>query len=238
MSHDAPPFTLIRDLPANDRPRERLRDAGAGALSNAELLAIILRVGGAKQSALSQANSLLARFSGLPGLRAAAFMELCTEPGIGEAKAAQIKAALELGVRLSSYNADDRPHVSTPEDIANLVMAEMSLLQQEQVRVMLLDAKNRLLSMLTVYIGSVHTTHVRMAELFSDAVRVRAAAMVVLHNHPSGDPTPSPADVTLTRGIVDVSKLLGIDLLDHVIIGGGRYVSLHSLKAGFSEAAT
>jgi DNA repair protein RadC len=237
MSDDRAPYTLIRDLPPSDRPRERLRDAGPAALSNAELLAIILRVGGAKQSALSQANSLLARFSGLPGLRSAAFLELCREPGIGEAKAAQIKAALELGVRLSSYNADDRPLVRTPDDIANLVMAEMSLLQQEHVRVMLLDAKNRLLSMQTVYVGSVHTAHVRIAELLSDAVRIRAAAIVVLHNHPSGDPTPSPADVTLTRGIFEASRLLGIDLLDHVIIGGGRYVSMHALKAGFPGAA-
>jgi DNA repair protein RadC len=102
---------------------------------------------------------------------------------------------------------------------------------------MLLDAKNRLLSMQTVYVGSVHTAHVRVAELFSDAVRVRASAIVVLHNHPSGDPTPSPADVTLTRNVFEASRLLGIDLLDHVIIGAGRYVSLHALKAGFPEAA-
>jgi DNA repair protein RadC len=234
---DGPPYILIRDLPASDRPRERLRDAGPAALSNAELLAIILRTGGAKQSALSQANSLLAHFDGLPGLRAAALLELCSEPGIGEAKAAQIKAALELGVRLSSYNDNDRPLVRTPDDIANLVMPEMSLLQQEHVRVMLLDAKNRLLSMQTVYVGSVHTAHVRVAELLSDAVRIRAAAIVVLHNHPSGDPTPSPADVTLTRSIFEASRLLGIDLLDHVIIGAGRYVSMHALKAGFPEAA-
>jgi DNA repair protein RadC len=234
---NGPPYTLIRDLPASDRPRERLRDAGPAALSNAELLAIILRTGGAKQSALSQANSLLAHFDGLPGLRAAALLELCGEPGIGEAKAAQIKAALELGVRLSSYNDNDRPLVRTPDDIANLVMAEMSLLQQEHVRVMLLDAKNRLLSMQTVYVGSVHTAHVRVAELLSDAVRVRASAIVVLHNHPSGDPTPSPADVTLTRSVFEASRLLGIDLLDHVIIGAGRYVSMHALKAGFPEAA-
>ena len=227
------PYTLIRDLPETERPRERLRDSGPSALSVAELLAIILRTGSAKQSALAQAHSLLKRFEGLPGLRNSAFMELCSEKGIGEAKAAQIKAALELGVRLAAFAPDSRPIVRTPDDIANLVLAEMSLLQEEHVRVMLLDARNRVLAIPTVYVGSVHTTNVRIGELLSEAVRVKAAAIVLLHNHPSGDPTPSAPDVAMTKSLREAAKLMDIDLLDHIVIGGGRYVSMQLLKAGF-----
>lgn len=227
-------YTLIRDLPAADRPRERLRDAGAASLSNAELLAILLRTGSAKQSALAQATSLLARFDGLPGLRNAPFLELCDEHGMGEAKASQIKAALELGLRLAAASSDERPIVHTPEDIANLVLAEMSLLAEERVRVMLLDVRNRVLAMPTVYVGSVHTTNVRISELLSEAVRVKAAAIVVLHNHPSGDPMPSSADIQMTKNLAEAAKLMDIDLLDHIVIAGGRYASMHQLKLGFT----
>jgi DNA repair protein RadC len=226
-------YTLMRDLPETERPRERLRDFGPVALSVAELLAIILRTGGSKQSALAQAHSLLKRFEGLPGLRNAAFMELCGEKGIGEAKAAQIQAALELGVRLTKFDADSRTIVRTPDDIATPLLAEMSLLAEEQVRVALLDARNRVLAMPTVYVGSVHTTNVRIAELLSEAVRVKAAAIVLLHNHPSGDPTPSAPDVVMTKSLREAAKLMDIDLLDHIVIGGGRYVSMQQVRAGF-----
>ena len=229
-------YTMMRDLPSTERPRERLRDAGAGSLSNAELLAILLRTGTSRESALAQATRLLAHFEGLAGLRRAPFLELCGEHGIGEAKAAQIKAALELALRLGVAAADERPIVRTPDDIANLVLAEMSLLAEEHVRVMLLDARNRVLGIPTVYVGSVHTTNVRISELLSDAIRVKAAAIVALHNHPSGDPTPSAADAHMTKSLHDAAKLMDIDLLDHLVIGGGRYVSMHALKLGFPSA--
>ena len=229
------PYTLIRDLPSTERPRERLRDAGAGSLSNAELLAILLRTGTSKESALAQATRLLAHFEGLAGLRQAPFLELCGEHGIGEAKAAQIKAALELALRLGVAASDERPIVRTPDDIANLVLAEMSVLAEEHVRVMLLDARNRVLGIPTVYVGSVHTTSVRISELLSDAIRVKAAAIVALHNHPSGDPTPSAADARMTKSLREAATLMDIDLLDHIVIGGGRYVSMHALKLGFSS---
>lgn len=227
------PYTLIRDLPASERPRERLRDAGAASLSNTELLAILLRTGTSKESALAQATRLLAAFEGLPGLRNAPFLELCAAHGIGEAKASQIKAALEMGLRLAAFSPDSRPFVRTPDDIANLVLAEMSVLAEEQVRVMLLDARNRVLAIPTVYVGSVHTTNVRIAELLSDAIKVKAAAIVAVHNHPSGDPAPSAADIKMTRSLHDAATLMDIDLLDHVVIGGGRYVSMSALKLGF-----
>ena len=227
-------YTLIRDLPATERPRERLRDAGASALSVAELLAILLRTGTAKESALSQATRLLARFESLEGLRRAPFQELCNEHGIGEAKAAQIKAALELGLRATRKKGEERLTVRSPDDIADLVLHEMSALEQEHVRVVLLDVRNRVLALPTVYVGSVHTTNVRIGELLADALRVKAAAIVLLHNHPSGDPTPSAADVQMTKTLGEAAKLMDIDLLDHLVIAGGRYVSMKALRMGFA----
>jgi len=228
-------YTLIRDLPATERPRERMRDAGAAALSVTELLAILLRTGTAKESALEQAGRLLRTYNGLAGLRQAPFLELCRERGIGEAKAAQIKAALELALRLGA-TTDERPIVRSPDDIANLVLAEMSMLGEEHVRVMLLDARNHVLGIPTVYVGSVHTTNVRISELLSEAIRVKAAAIVALHNHPSGDPAPSAADVQMTASLSQAAKLMDIDLLDHVVIGGGRWASMRQLKLGFPPA--
>ncbi|MEX2245211.1 MAG: DNA repair protein RadC [Dehalococcoidia bacterium] len=236
--HEGASYTLIRDLPAGDRPRERLRDFGAHALSNAELLAILLRTGSSKESALAQATRILARFEGLPGLAHAAFAELCAEKGLGEAKASQVKAALELGIRVASSSPDQRPAVASPEDIANLVLAEMSLLEQEHVRVMLVDTRNRVMGIHEAYRGSVHTTAVRIAELLREPVRANAAAMVLVHNHPSGDATPSADDIRMTKALFDAAALMGIDLLDHVVVGGGRFVSMHRLGLGFPRSTS
>lgn len=232
--HDsAAPYTLIRDLPAGDRPRERLRDFGAASLSNQELLAILLRVGGSKESAVQQAARLLSRFDGLAGLRKSSFIELCSEKGIGEAKASQIYAALELGVRLASLQPDNKPIVKTPEDVASLMLPEMSLLTQEHVRVLLLDARNRVLATHQPYVGSVHTGVVRIAELLSEAVKAKASSIVLVHNHPSGDPAPSAADVHMTQQLREAATLMDIDLVDHVVIGGGRFVSMQRTGLGF-----
>jgi DNA repair protein RadC len=233
MDRDSASYTLIRDLPAADRPRERLRDFGPDSLSEAELLAILLRTGGSKESALAQAQRLLKDFHDLAGLRHAPFMELCGQKGIGEAKAAQIAAALELGVRLTRVDGKTNRAVNSPEDIAGPLVAEMSLFQEEHVRIMLLDARNRVLATPEVYVGSVHTSHVRIGELLSDALRVKAAAIVAIHNHPSGDPAPSPADVQMTKQLYDACRLMDIDLFDHIIIAGGRFASMHRLKLGF-----
>ncbi len=227
--------TLIRDLPATERPRERLRDFGAGSLSNAELLAILLRTGSTKESALSQAGRLLRDFSGLPGLRHAPFGELRAVHGLGEAKAAQIHAALELGLRLASVAPDERGVIGSPEDAANLVMAEMSLLDKEEMWVLQLDSRNHLMSTVRLYRGSAHTALVRMAEVFREAVRLTATAIVVVHNHPSGDPRPSAQDVTMTRVLCESGKLLDIDIADHIVIGRGQYVSMRNLRLGFGE---
>jgi DNA repair protein RadC len=230
---DGGTHTLIRDLPAGDRPRERLRDFGSGALSNAELLAILLRTGSSKESALAQANRLLARFGGLPGLARASFAELCAEKGLGEAKAAQLKSALEVGMRLAATAPDERPVVRSPEDIATLLLAEMSLLEQEHVRVALVDTRNRLIAIHEVYQGSVNTAQVRVSELLREAIRANAPAIILVHNHPSGDPLPSAADVRLTEAVFRSAKEMDIDLLDHLIIGGGTYISMRNLRMGF-----
>ncbi len=227
--------TLIRDLPATDRPRERLRDFGAGSLSNAELLAILLRTGSAKESALSQAGRLLRDFKGLPGLRHAPFAELRAVHGLGEAKASQIHAALELGLRLASVAPDERSVIKSPEDIANLVVAEMSLLEKEELWVLQLDSRNHLLSTVRLYKGSAHTAQVRMAEVFREAVRITATAIVVVHNHPSGDPRPSAQDVTITKMLCESGKLLDINIADHMVIGGGQYVSMRNMRLGFDS---
>jgi DNA repair protein RadC len=226
----------IRDLPVSERPRERLRERGAAALSSAELLAIILRTGTPSDNVLALASRTLARFGGLAGLAKASFGELCGERGVGEAKAAQVKAALELGRRLLSTQPQERATVQSPQDVANLVMAEMDLLDQEHLRVLLLNTKNQVLAMPEVYKGNVNSTLVRVGELFREAVREGCPALIVVHNHPSGDPTPSRDDVEMTRQMVEAGQLLGIDVLDHIVIGRQSYVSLRERGLGFPKA--
>jgi DNA repair protein RadC len=224
---------MIRDMPSDDRPRERLMTVGATAVSSAELLAIILRTGIGGENVLRLAERLLAQFNGLPGLARATIAELQVVKGIGPAKAVEIKAALELGRRLMATAPEERPRVTSPGDAANLLMSEMTFLEQEHLRVILLDTRNRVLSTPTIYIGSLNTSVVRIGELFRAAIRENAAALIVAHNHPSGDPTPSPEDVNVTRQLVKAGKLLDIDVLDHIVIGRQRFVSLKERGLGF-----
>jgi DNA repair protein RadC len=227
----------IKELPSGERPRERLQNYGAGALSTAELLAIILRTGIGGQNVLSLATSLLARHEGLSGLARANVEELRRERGLGLAKACQLKAALELGRRMLIASPEDRPQVHSPADAANLVLLEMAFLEQENLRVILLDTKNTVLGINTIYVGNVNTALVRIAEVFREAVRANAPQIIVVHNHPSGDPTPSPEDVQVTEQIVSAGKLLDIEVLDHLIIGRQRYVSLKERGLGFTGTA-
>lgn len=227
-------YPTIKDMPADERPRERLMHAGPMALSTTELLAIILRTGVRGENVLDLSQRLLARWGGLAGLARVSMAELCAEKGLGAAKAAQLKAALELGRRLLLASPEERPQVKSPADAANLLMAEMGLLEQEHMRVVLLDTRNRVTGIHTVYQGSLNTTMVRVAELFRDAIRHNSAAIIVAHNHPSGDPTPSPEDVAVTQQIVAAGKLLDIDVLDHLIICQHRFVSLRERGLGFS----
>ncbi len=223
----------IRDLPTSERPRERLRQHGPGSLSNPELLAIVLRVGSGRESAIALATRLLARWGGLAGLARASFGELCAEHGMGEAKAAQVKAALELGRRLLAAAPEERPVVRSPGDVANLLLADMALLEQEHLRVVLLNTRNHVLGVPEVYKGTVNSAQVRVADIFREAVREGCPAIVVVHNHPSGDPEPSREDVEVTRQMVVAGELLGIEVLDHLVLARGGYVSLRERGLGF-----
>lgn len=225
---------IIRELPLSERPRERLQHFGAGALSNAELLAIILRTGGRGENVLGMAQRLLSAYHGLGGLARASCGELANEHGVGPAKASQVLAAFELGKRLMVASPDERPQVASALDAANLLMPEMSTLQQEHLRTLVLDTKHRVLASPTIYVGNVNTSVVRMAELFGEAIRRNGVALIVAHNHPSGDPTPSPEDVKITDQIVQAGRLLDIEVLDHLVIGQQRYVSLKERGLGFS----
>jgi DNA repair protein RadC len=225
---------LLKDLPESERPRERLQTYGPGSLSTSELLAILLRTGTKSESVINLGSRLLAQFGGVGGIARASFADLCDVRGLGPAKAAQIKAALELGKRLMVASPEDRPQVKSPADVANLLMMEMGFLEQEHLRVVLLDTKNHVLGMPTIYMGSLNTSVLRVGELFREAIRANAAAVIVVHNHPSGDPTPSPEDVSITRQIVEGGKLLDIDVLDHLVIGQQRYVSLKERGLGFN----
>lgn len=224
----------IKALPAGERPRERLAELGPTALSDAELLGLIMRTGtGRGETAVDLGRRLLVRFGGLGGLARASVAELCSEHGVGIAKAAEIKATVELARRLAVLGPEERPAIRSPADVANLLMLEMSLLDQEQIRVVLLNTKNAVLGVRTVYQGSLNTSVVRVGEVFKEAIREGCAALIVVHNHPSGDPTPSPEDVTVTREIVRAGELMSIDVLDHVVIGQGRYVSMKERGLGF-----
>jgi DNA repair protein RadC len=223
----------IQDLPLAERPRERLQYYGAAALSNAELIAILLRVGRPGENAVALGHRLLTEFGGLPGLARATFSDLTQVRGVSTAKIAQVKAALELGRRLLLTAPDSRPQITSPADAASLLMLEMGSLEQENVRTLLLDTKNRLLASPTVYIGNVNSSIIRVSEIFRAAVRENATALIMAHNHPSGDPTPSPEDVQVTRAIVEAGQLLGIEVLDHLVIGHQRFVSLKERGLGF-----
>lgn len=227
------PVYRITDLHASDRPRERLASLGPQALSNAELIAILLRVGIQGENVVSVAQRLLNKFGGLQGLHRAPFAELKKQRAIGEAKASQVKAAIELGRRLTLESPEERPSINSPADAAALVAYEMSALEQEHLRVMLLDRRNHVLDIVEIYKGSVNSSQIRVGEIFKEAIRRNASALIVIHNHPSGDPTPSPDDVAVTRAIVQAGKLLDMDVLDHMVIGQGKWVSLKERGLGF-----
>ena len=229
------PSYRIKDLDQNERPRERLATMGAQVLSTAELLAVLLRVGVEGENAIQVGQRLLKDFNGLTGLQRATYSEIRAQHGIGEAKAAQIKAAIDLGRCLAAQTPEDRPIIHSPEDAADLVQYEMSSLEQEQLRVILLNTRNHVLGLKTIYQGSLNSSQVRVGELFRPAIRENAAAIIVVHNHPSGDPSPSPDDVAITKAMINGGKLLDIQVLDHLIIGQGRFVSLNRRGLGFNE---
>jgi len=225
-------WLTMKDLPESERPRERLIQHGPGVLSTAELLAILLRTGRRGENALHLAHRVLQTCGGLAGLARTPAYELARIPGVGLAKAAQIQAALELGRRVAAATPERRPQVRSAHD-AYLLLTDMADLEQETLRALLLDTRGRVIAIPTIYVGNVNTTLVRAAEVFREAIRRNAVSIIIAHNHPSGDPTPSPEDIALTRDLVAAGRLLGIGVLDHLIIGRGRYISLREHGIAF-----
>ncbi|GAC1464101.1 MAG: DNA repair protein RadC [Gemmatimonadaceae bacterium] len=223
----------VREWPSSEQPREKLLEAGAEHLSDAELLAILLRVGVVGQDVVSLSQYLLVTFGGLAPLSRAPIPDLITVKGVSDAKAVTIKAALELGRRMVRADAKEALQVRSPQDVASLLQIDMGALEQEHLRVVLLNTKNHVQAIREVYRGSVNSSQIRVSEVFRDAVKENCPAIVVAHNHPSGDPTPSPEDVRVTRDLVAAGRLLDIELLDHLVIGRNRYVSLRQKKLGF-----
>jgi DNA repair protein RadC len=230
---DVPYHTSIKEMPENDRPRERLAFYGVTHLREEELLAIILRTGSRTENAVHLSRRLLGEFQGLAGVAGASVAELCRVPGIGPAKAAQVQAALELGKRLAAVGAVDRYQVTSPRDAAVRFMAEMQGLAQEELRVMLLDTRHRLLRIVRVYTGNVNTSLIRISEVFREAIRDNAPAIIVAHNHPTGDVTPSADDILVTKELVKAGELMDIKLLDHLIIGQQSFLSMKERGLGF-----
>jgi DNA repair protein RadC len=228
----------MKDVPAETRPRERLLREGPSSLSESELLAIVLRTGSSDDTVVALANEILARFGGLRRLAEASQEELCEIRGVGPAKVAEIKGALELGRRL--YQEDyryrsqqgrppgqERIPLNTPEAAADYMMAKMRFLDREQITVLCLDARNQLLEgEAVVSVGTVSSSVAHPRECFKEAIRRSATSVIFVHNHPSGDPSPSAEDIALTRQLGEAGKVLGIDVLDHVILGDGTYVSM------------
>jgi DNA repair protein RadC len=219
-------YRRLRDLPEDLKPRERLHQFGAEILSNKELLAILLRIGSKGENVLELSERILAETGGITGLARLSVHELEQVHGIGPAKAAQVKAALELGKRGVCADPVTRPVINSPGDVADLVMEEMRGLDREHFRIMHLSTRNNVLGISPVSVGSLNSSIVHPRECFKEAIRRNANTIILLHNHPSGDPTPSKEDMDITRRLAEGGKILGIDVLDHVIIGDKRYVSL------------
>ncbi|MDQ1001338.1 DNA repair protein RadC [Neobacillus sp. NPDC093182] len=217
---------MIRDFPQDERPRERFIQNGPASLSNHELIAILLRTGTKDESVLQLSNRLLTNFEGLRLLKDATLEEMTEIKGIGQAKAIQILAAVEIGRRITNLNYTDRYVIRSPEDGANYVMNDMRFLSQEHFVCLYLNTKNQVLHKQTIFIGSLNASIVHPREVFREALKRSAASIICLHNHPSGDPAPSREDIEVTKRLVECGKMIGIDVLDHLIIGENKFVSL------------
>ncbi|WP_261304829.1 RadC family protein [Paenibacillus andongensis] len=217
---------MLREVPQEERPRERMLQYGAGALSHAELLAILLRTGTVSESALRLAGRILSESGGLRSLVDMSKDQLTQIKGIGDAKALQIQAGIELGRRLAKSTFAERVIIRSPKDIADLVSEDLRYLQKEHFVCLFLNTKNHLLAQETLSMGSLNASIVHPREVFRAAIKRSSASIICVHNHPSGDPTPSPEDIQLTHRLMEAGTIIGIEVLDHVIIGDQRFISL------------
>jgi len=218
--------TTIKELPVDLRPRERLLNEGAGVLSEIELLAILLGSGSQKTNVLDLSAQILTRFGSLRLLVDATVEELSQITGVGPAKACKIKAALELAKRLSRYTAAEPAQIKSPGDAAQMVMESLRCLDREHFWSLLLNTKNRVITIDKVSVGTLNASNVHPRELFRTAIKKSAAAVILIHNHPSGDATPSKDDLEITRRLCDAGRIIGIEVLDHIIIGDNRFTSI------------
>ncbi len=226
MPVDLHPKMMIRDVHLADRPRERLVRQGAPSLSNQELIAILLGTGTRNESVLVLANRVLSSFDRIQDLKEATIEEYTSVKGIGQAKATVLLAATELGKRLYQQYTEERYTIRSPEDAAAYLMTDMTSLKQEHFVVLFMNVKNEVLHKQTIFIGSLNSAIVHPREIFREAVKRSAASIICAHNHPSGNPTPSPEDIEVTKRLMDAGALMGIEVLDHVIIGDHRFISL------------
>lgn len=225
----------LHEIPAEERPRERLARIGPAGLSTVELIALLWGSGAAGRTAVELAETAIAAHDGLAGLAKAGSAELTALPGVGEARASQLAAAFELGRRLAADWPAGRLSVRSPRDLADRLVPAMGRLEREELRVVLLNTKNAVVGMTTVYQGNVSTALVRIGELFRDGVRQHAAGLILVHNHPSGDPTASPDDLHLTAEAVAAGRLLDLPVLDHLIVAQDAFVSLRDRGVPFDR---
>ncbi|QCT01975.1 DNA repair protein RadC [Paenibacillus algicola] len=217
---------MLRDIPHDERPRERMMAYGASALSHAELLAILLRTGTRQESAVHVAQRILQQAGSIRELSDLSITELTQIKGIGPAKAVQLKAGIELGRRMSGFKRGEPVIIRSPRDAADLLSEELRSLHKEHFVCLFLNTKNHVIAQETLSIGSLNAAVVHPREVFRAAIKSSCASLVCAHNHPSGDPTPSPEDIALTTRLVEAGSIIGIDVLDHIIIGDGSFVSL------------
>lgn len=216
----------LKDLPINERPRERLLRYGAEKLSNGELIAIILGNGTSKENILSISTRLLKVSGGLNGLLNSEADELVKINGIGKAKAVQLLALGELTKRFKSYKSGENYKILTPKDAASLIMDELKVFDKEHLYVIMLNTKNVVIKISDVSVGSLNSSIVHPREVYNEPIVKHAASIIICHNHPSGDPEPSSEDINITKRLKECGKIIGIELLDHIIIGDGVYISL------------
>jgi len=220
------PTLRIKDLSLENRPRERLAALGPKALTDGELLAIVLQTGSGKQSAIDLGNQLLSKYAGLNGLSKVDLATLKSINGIGNAKASKVLAVMELAARLAAEQIKTKKTVFTPDDVAQLLLADLSKRPQEVFVVVLLNSRNHLIGVEELYKGAQNGSTVRICEIFTTAVRMNAVSIIIAHNHPSGDSSESPEDVNLTREVIAAGDLLDIKVLDHLVIGQKNYTSI------------